>query len=389
MIKRIIFLTEDNFNMRDHQRFGVEILRENRFNVEIWDTTTALHPDLHRASYDSDKTGDKGLISFRNAAELRKKLAALKNGDFVVNLINYRLKTLSIYRALSRSNAEYAVLMTNNLPAPAAVKPASQRTRVKEIFSLSRKEIMVKIFDKTPFGLFGVKAAKLILAGGEVLAPSRYPVARGTEILRAHAMDYDIYMKEKDMPFSGDGNIAVYLDEYLPFHPDWKYYGMEFPMNADVYYGLLDKLFSKIEKELKMEVVIAAHPRSNYKEGDDYFKGRRCARDRSCALVRESRLVISHASTSITFAVLFHKPLLFVTARQIDKCWEGPLIRSIAQWFEKEPIFMDDDATLDWQREMRVNREHYDNYRRNYIKRDSSPELPFWQIVADRLKDPR
>ena len=29
---------------------------------------------------------------------------------------------------------------------------------------------------------------------------------------------------------------------------------------------------------------------------------------------------------------------------------------------------------------------HYEHYRRAYIKTENSAELPFWQIVANRLK---
>jgi hypothetical protein len=33
-----------------------------------------------------------------------------------------------------------------------------------------------------------------------------------------------------------------------------------------------------------------------------------------------------------------------------------------------------------------VNEERYKEYRCNYIKKPESPDLPFWQIVSDRLK---
>jgi len=42
MIKRIIFLVEMKFNFRDYQRFGIEILQQNGFSVEVWDMTNRI-----------------------------------------------------------------------------------------------------------------------------------------------------------------------------------------------------------------------------------------------------------------------------------------------------------------------------------------------------------
>jgi len=34
-----------------------------------------------------------------------------------------------------------------------------------------------------------------------------------------------------------------------------------------------------------------------------------------------------------------------------------------------------------------MGRNAYDEYQRSYIKTDGSPETPFWQILADRVKE--
>ncbi|MDD5136526.1 MAG: hypothetical protein PHX20_02045 [Candidatus Omnitrophica bacterium] len=386
MIRRIIFLTESPFDLRDYRRFGFELLRENQFAVETWDATPALHPDIHAAYSPPDKMEDEGLVTFRDPPELYDRLSSLRSDDFVINLINYRFKMLDVYKALGRSRADYAVSMANTLPYVASVRTPSLFEKVKGLFPITRESVALRIFVRAPFKFFGVKPAKIILAGGENCLGCHYPADQGTEALWAHALDYDIYRKERETTPSGDSNTIVFLDEYLPFHPDWKYYNSTFPMRADEYYGLLDKLFCKLEGELKKEVVIAAHPRSKYSENDGYFKSRKCIKGETCALVRDSDLVVSHISTSINFANLFYKPVLFVTSQHIDKCWEGPLIRTVARWFGKDPVFMDEDISVDMQELMKVDRQRYDNYRRSYIKRDGSPDLDFWQIVADRLK---
>jgi hypothetical protein len=38
------------------------------------------------------------------------------------------------------------------------------------------------------------------------------------------------------------------------------------------------------------------------------------------------------------------------------------------------------------EKELVINEEDYCDYRNLYIKKDGTDELPFWQIVANRLK---
>jgi hypothetical protein len=198
-------------------------------------------------------------------------------------------------------------------------------------------------------------------------------------------MDYDIYLKEKDKAFTTQP-LAVLLDECVPFHPDYRYKWKKPPISAEKYFHLLNNFFKRIENELGFEVIIAAHPRSRYEDHPGCFKGRKWQRGRTISLVKESSLVLAHNSTSLSFANLFNKPVIFLTSSEMDKSWQGSFIRAKSEWFGKKPIFMDGNSPVDWKQELKINRNRYQEYREAYIKTDSSPDLPFWQIVADRLK---
>ncbi len=180
---------------------------------------------------------------------------------------------------------------------------------------------------------------------------------------------------------------AVFLDEYLPFHPDFFRQKVLPPIKADEYYPLLNKFFRLIEKQLKLKVIIAAHPRSHSEKLSESFERRELVFGRTIELVKESKLVLAHSSTSLNFANLFYKPVIFLTAAELDKSYKGPLIQEVAGLFGKKPVYMDRDNNIfSWNAELRVSKTHYENYRRDYIKTEPSEELPFWQVVADRLK---
>lgn len=371
------------FSERDFKRFGIELLSKNGFEVEIWDISYITNP----ASYAPSSLSDwSKYIVFKDVDNLLCELKKLPQSTFVIIFnINYSLKTIGIYRAISASKARYAISLANALP-----KPATKRAflpYLKAPPSLLLKKIINQMFIRLPPALFGIKPASLILAGGELSIRDKnsYPTNRTSEILWAHTLDYDLYLAEKNVPYV-ERSLAVFLDEFLPFHSDISRLEIPFYIDANKYYQLLNKFFDKLEKELKLKVVIAAHPRSTYEKLPDYFKGRECIKGRTIKLVKESQLVLAHSSTSLNFANLFYKPVIFLSSFDLDRSYMGPLIRTMANWFGKNVVFMDADGKVDWNQELAVSREHYNRYRRAYIKSEHSEELPFWQIVANRLK---
>jgi len=389
MIKRIILLVESPFDARDYKRFGIELLKRNGFVVEVWDLSRVLRPKVY-----SDGTLPKihecgELTAFSEKKEAFHMISKLGNSDFVINLGSYGMNTLWVYKALTKTNVQYAVQMSAMLPllGPGETKIAGYWKKLKKIFPPSLKHICNVFFLRISPKCFRIKPAKYILAGGEKCFVYHYPVDRKnfTETIWGHAMDYDLYLEEHSRSFSeSEEDIVVFLDEYLPLHPDRLYDGVKDLLSPEEYYTMLDSFFSRMENELKLEVVIAASPRSDYENHPNYLRGRRCVKGKTPELVRKSRFVLAHDSSSLTFANLFQKPVMFLTSKKISRT--SPRIKQLANWFGKEPIFMDEASDIDWDFEMTVDKGRYDDYRQMFIKTDFSPEKPFWQIVADRLK---
>lgn len=386
MIKRIIFLVEHRFSIRDYQRLGIELLEKNGFCMEVWDLTAVLHPRLFKSYTPPDIFDYKGLRLFKNEHEMVTRLSGLSRADFVINMTAYHCRRLKVYRALSRSQAGYAVSFANLFPQPQVKKKLPDRLidYARGLAGLRYKAAWQRLFMKLPHNWLGVRPPDLIFTSGEDI---RFNCPSGgiTEIMNIHAYDYDRYLAERDSPRE-ERRIAVFLDEFLPFHPDFILCGGQSPVAAGQYYSSLNSFFDLVESQAGLKVVIAAHPRSNYENAPDFFNGRACVRGMTASLVKECKLVLMHVSTAINFAVLFYKPITFLTCLDIDRSWEGLQIREFARWFGKTPIFMDGRNVIDWEKELLVDHNRYKDYKRAYIKSDKSEDLPFWQIVAGRLK---
>jgi len=172
------------------------------------------------------------------------------------------------------------------------------------------------------------------------------------------------------------------------FHSDRYLPQGEKHLTCDRYYPSLCRFFDYAEKELELEVIIAAHPKSNHVDYPEYFGRRRVFRDQTLHLIKKSKLVISHASTALAYVVLEKKPLLFLTSAE----YEADL--SYSKFMEINALFLgtslinidEEPYSVNWEKELAVNEAMYLRYRQQYLKKEGSEELNSWQILANHLK---
>lgn len=388
MIRKILFLVISPFNQRDFKRFGIELLEKNGFEVEVWDLTNFYFPQIIKTRASTNLINWSGLKVFENKNYVLNNLKNLRSDVLIISILPFNPKFYSIYKEISSSDARYASLCSNTYPT---LKHDKNGRIGKLLFNLKKlqenpfQKLINYYYLKLPSSWLRLKPACLILAGGTESLRYQPLVDPSTEILWIHALDYDLYLEEKNKSFS-EKSTAVFLDEYLPFHPDFFRRGVSPPIKPEKYYPLLNSFFMLIEQQLKLEVIIAAHPRSRYDSNSDFFEGRRWIKGQTIKLIKESKLVLAHTSTSLNFANLYHKPVIFLNCSELNKTYKGPLIWEVAGLFGKKPLYLDKKNNIDWNSEFRISKSHYENYRRAYIKTDQSEELPFWQIVANKLK---
>lgn len=381
MINKIIFFITSPFNQRDYKRFGIEILQTNGFDVEVWDFTPFLKPEvLEKVKVPDPISWDK-CISFSSLAEAKSAASGIASDTFIVCMIGYSFETFSVHNILSKNRLPYCVFMANALP---------QSDHGKEVLDIFHRienatfgQIINNLFIRIPYKWMGIRPATMILAGGSASIHYNYPIDKKTEILWLHTLDYDIYLDELKNAIETDDELGVFLDEYLPFHPDYIHSGLSAPATSDEYYPNLCKFFDFIEDKYNVHVVIAAHPRSKYEEHPDYFGGRPVIRGETIELVRKSKIIIAHSSTSINFCVLFCKPIFFITSNSLKQSWMGSYIEAMASMLGKKPINLDNMLTFNRETEFLINDGAYKDYKQSYIKKDDSDDLPFWQIFSN------
>lgn len=392
-VKKIVYFVEASFDERDYRRFGIKIFEDNRFEVEVWDFTPFISPDGYQKANEPPDFKCPNWRLFQSEREALGAVSRLDATCFVISLIHYSPKTLSIHRLLSQKKIKRCV-DTMALPIVdrsgiAITKRFSHKFRLLK-WNTKWNTILSKILYSIPYRFINVNPADFVLARGEKYGTVGLVVTAQTEIVWAHYYDYDIYLTERDTPGPIDINTGVFIDEYLPFHPDYAYSGLKnhFVIH-DEYYASLRRFFDYLESEYGFKIIIAAHPRSRYEDHPDYFGGRPVIRGKTSELVKRSGFVIMHTSTAINFAVLYKKPVIIVTTDKYNEgCTEDPTPDWLAGFFEKKVHNLDYyPYEFDLQKELYVDVKKYRAYKNDYIKKDGTEELQSWQILANIIKN--
>jgi hypothetical protein len=236
-----------------------------------------------------------------------------------------------------------------------------------------------------------IQFSEFIFAGGsQSILNCNVPRSVDTKIVWCHTLDYDLYLDDIKVGFKKklkSEKYIVFIDEYTPFHPDHFFRNVKPPTTPETYYPILRSFFKYIEEETGLKVIIAAHPRSKYEEHPDYFGGREVIRGKTRDLVRGCEFVLTYYSASLNFAVLYKKPVIFITTNDLERSIRDANYFYSYSWeFKKNAHNIEQNYDIDWNEELIINEKIYNNYKEKYIKKNGSKEEYFWKIAADEIK---
>jgi hypothetical protein len=386
-VRTIIIVCDTEFTARDYEREGIETLLSHGFGVEVWDTSRVVHPEVQNPNTSSVRFPG-GIVhkKFIDRDEFAYAVRSLDSNALVLCNIAYYWSTLFLFRSLSRRNLRYAVRVTDTLPkARRFSDPFTLEAPRRALYFIANK-LLLRFYSS-----LGVQPARFLLAGGETSCQSPlYPIdfqGGKTQLVPLHALDYDTYLQVRDRDIPDGDAIAVFLDGNDFYHLDLRYMGQAVPSWIETYFSNLRAFFDHVEKALGVRIVIAAHPLSQYTPAQRAcFGEREVILGKTAELVKRCSFVIIHASTAVNLAILFQKPILFITDHNYERYPPGPYIEAMAEELGKKPIYLDEPLTIDWGRELAVDKAVYHSYRRSYIKMDGSPDLPIWEIFARFLQ---
>lgn len=166
-------------------------------------------------------------------------------------------------------------------------------------------------------------------------------------------------------------NYAVFLDEDLFFHRDYKRQSREKKFVTKNYFREMNNFFKFIEKKYKLKIIIALHPKcTKRKEIKKLFDNKRCLINKTHKLVSECKFVFAHPSTtSINIPLIFKKPITFLVTNELMKNLEWRMRLERRKFLLNQPfINISTKEFNDFKLSQNFDKKGYDKYLNLFVK---------------------
>jgi hypothetical protein len=289
--------------------FKLDYLSAHGVALEWWDLSAAYHA-----------AGGAGVLErpyirrLASVKEFERRLDEQPPRTGVVAVFPFEPRVLRLFRAVSRRGLPLICYVIGVLPA--AEGGLGQRVRDNLDLLIRPRKLANFLARRGAFlckrlGL--VKDFDLAFTAGEVAGRD---FAGSGRVVPINHVDYDDFLEKTGRePRLVEEPYAVFLDGNLAHHPDLALLGITKLISPERYYALLNAYFERLEKAHGVKIVVAAHPKADYTRNP--FGGRRVFTGSTRVLTEHCRFAVTTMSTSLGYAVLYEKPLLFFTTDDI------------------------------------------------------------------------
>lgn len=367
MIRRLIYVYYLPLSESLERLFFLDHLSSHGVPLEYWDLSAIYQPNAGTAALERPYAR-----SFTTFEDFERRLASeAAEGAAVVAVFPLDPRVYGAFRAFSRMRVP---LLAYFIGAQPTVAPEAARRILDKLSELIDPARLLNFLRRRQtflarrLGL--IKDFDLVFAAGDAAAQ---PVSPSTRIVRINHPDYDDVLRNagKSAPLVA-GDYAVYLDDNLAHHPDLKVMSglkIKSPLDAGRYYDSLNAFFSRLEAEHRVKIVVAAHPKADYRVNP--FDGRLIFQRQTRLLTEHCRFALTTISSSLGYAVLYDKPLLFVTSDDIiDKyaaIGTDVFPRLFAESLGRDCVNLDHAESVDCLRLRGIDRQRYQDYKYRYL----------------------
>ncbi|MES2770828.1 MAG: hypothetical protein V4623_02450 [Pseudomonadota bacterium] len=355
---RVVYLSCIPLSAKVARDWYIDHLLDSGVDLQFWDITQLL-----RGKVNEHHQQQAAYVRELDALPLLEQaIIAYRDAVFVL-LVPKTWQFKSVFRLLSRHLCKTAIVKWGAMPSYA---PSSRNT----VLHLLRSPYLLLSKIKNRCHAFLLNSPRygrrydLVFAAGQVMLAQSGAAAKTVAI---GLCDYDQYTLACSSERLVASRYAVFLDIYLPYQSDLPLVGMQ-AVNPATYFAALHRFFSLIESRYGLEVVIATHPKARYL--DNEYRGRKLIHGKTPELVKDAELVLCHASTSVSYAVLNRKPLWLIYTDEMARLYEQNFMRQIRNLaaYLKTPLL---NATQAEQNDLPPleppNEEAYANYQRDFI----------------------
>ena len=393
MKQKILIIIDVSFTERDYKRFGIDILKK-KFDVFVFDFTKNFTKKLATHKYSRKTYKFSGYCSIRNISSFIELLGKHKFSN-CIDYVNMKPLHHKLIDILKRNNVSIIKIQNGLFVEPEDLRTFIQKLNILILKFTNKKRFLVFIKNKiiNLKNMFIKKEPnilydKVVVTGKVGLRDPR--IGLNTKVIYSHTYDYDNYLDINKVPKSGIKKpYAVFIDQYLPFHPDAPiYFGVSPRVTGEKYYPALNDFLNIFEKEYNMDTIVCAHPKSDYESNPKFLYGRKFIRNKTISLIRDCEVVLSHCSAAISYAILLKKPIIFLLSDEYIRSFDNYTPAVLAKKLNSTYFNIDDknnNSKIKNINLFKVDNKKYKIYKDDYIKYPSSINKKFWKIFNEKI----
>ena len=372
---RVVYISYMPLTSKIERDWFIAFLRESGLGVKYLDVSRLLRLRLTESSEILTEYSSK-VASY---LELEEFISRNKKAIFFV-LVPQKIEYRKIFKILNENQCKTMKICWGAMPRLA---PLSFIDSFSIVFSpkLLASKLKIRINSLLEKYFFYQKPFDLIFYSGYAELPSNLISQKNISI---GLCDYDQYkLSLKSVP-KIIHRFILFLDVNLPFHSDFDHLGLSRVDPAN-YFNDVNKFFDSIEKKYDAEVIIAAHPKACY--GNEYC-GRRIISEDAASLSRDSLFIITHASTSVSYAVLYKKPLLLIYTDEMSALYKNNYlrqIRAIGKYLKRPTINISTLSLVEGNIFPPINSEVYEKYIDEFIVTPDAVNLEGSKVFLDSI----
>ena len=297
------------------KEYGISHFRNRGWEIEICDMSPIITP----VAYERIKTGvyiGNDIRLFYSKREYKEYIKNMKGEAVFICPDFNRLSTQFLFHNLRKEHLHGFFWLDS--PTTTAENYSNK------IRKFDMKRILNSLYIRLPHVIQKIPPAGFIIMSmgeeHERLKELAYK-NKNTIIKYVPGSNFEQYLQTKNKK----GRLiqekyCVFIDEYIGYHPDIKEIGIVYTQDEiDLYYAELRNFFCYLEKSMGLKVIVALHPRADYSNHPECYKGFRTIRFKTVELVKDCEFAMTHYSDAIAYAVLFHKPCFMIRTTMIKK----------------------------------------------------------------------
>lgn len=375
---RIIYIFERRHHYNyDDKIFPITQFEQQGFEVEVWSLVNWTFNNVD-VPLNVDKTG-RG-IYIDNSNDFNSNMMRVRGEKCVFIIFPYHAYTsisAQVRKRIIKENHYFfnmceSIAFTN-----------------KEYSDISKNRILFVMYQEIKFLLYCIirgkkitqisylehwypliyKSTKNFLTVNECMRsfPNKFEILSKRNLV-INSSDYSTYLENKNVQFEENlKNKIIFVDQYLTGHSDFKKLGMKEPIpNEVLYFKECNNFFRILEEKYGAEVVIAAHPKAEYR-GDE-FSGRRIIYGQTLNLIKHGKLILLTDSTAYGITCYQKKDFIIFASCQLVNgiLWEE--IVNLSKFFKSEICIMSDvKAGNDIKQYINRYNENYDRFVKTYV----------------------